>query len=450
MDETEQLARFAAELDAASIPDDVLDRARVQIADTIGVALHTTTQPYGEQIRSYVDTAMSGDAVTVLGGGAASPTGGAFANGAFAHANDYDDTFESIIIHPSASVVPAAFAVAETTEADAETLLTGYVAGIETTFRVGHATYPGHYTNGWHSTGTIGSFGAAAAAATVFGFDTAELQRAFGVVASGSSALLRNAGTMMKPVHPAHAARMGVEAALLVREGITADEQILSGERGYGAVMTPDDSYDPEPITDGLGSEWAARDLGIKPYPCGRIMHAAMEELRELRQEQQLQAENVESIVVALDDAASDVMTYERPTDEFEARASIEFGLAAVLRAGDAGVDEFTTEYITDERTRAVMERVERDFEANLFGDGFGNYGAKLVVTTTEGERFERERRQIPGSPDDPLSESRRFEKFRNCAEGALDAEAIRQAYDAIVGLGGESDVDDVLALVSR
>jgi 2-methylcitrate dehydratase PrpD len=449
MEGTGKLAAFTAGLDGEAIPDKVLDRATIQIADTVGVALCTATQSYGERIRSYVDTAMPGHSGTILGGGTASPTGAAFANGALAHANDYDDTFESIIIHPSASVVPATIAAAEAVDADTDRVLAGYVAGVETTFRIGHATYPGHYTNGWHSTGTIGSFGATAAAAAVFGLDTRELRHAFGIVASGSSALLRNAGTMTKAIHTAHAARMGVEAALLAREGITADESVLSGERGYGAVMAPDESYDPKQIADGLGTEWAVMDVGIKPYPCGRIMHAAMEALRDLKREEMLRVDDVESVVVSLDDAASDVMTYERPTNEFEARASVEFGLAAVLREGEAGVTEFTTGYITDERTRAVMERVERDFEPDLFGDGFGNYGARLVVTTTDGRRFERERREVPGSLDDPLSETRRFEKFRSCARGAIDDGAIRQTYDAIRKLRGNGDVDDVIRLVS-
>ncbi|MFB6156799.1 MAG: MmgE/PrpD family protein [Haloferacaceae archaeon] len=444
MEETTALAEFVAETGYGDVPDRVHEASKVAIRDYVGVAVYGGDHPVGDRIGGYVSRAFPGDDATVLDGTTASAPGAALANGTFGHAVDYDDTFESIVIHPTSPVFAAALAAGETVDADGRDLLAAYAVGCEVAYRVGHATYPSHYDNGWHSTGTVGSFGAAAAAASVLGLDADATRRAFGVVASSSSSLKKNFGTMTKPLHAGHAAQMGVRAAMLADAGYTADRSALAGDMGYGAVMTLDDGYDPATVTTGLPDpkEWAVEDVGFKPYPSGVITHAAMDAMRDLVTAHGLSPADVERVVVTLEEAANEMLIHADAEDELEAKFSIEFCLAAVLREGDAGVHEFTDEYVRAPATRAAMEKVERDFEVDLFGDDFAGYGARVAVETVDGERYEAAERHAPGSPNNPVSEERLVAKFEEAAGAVLSDDAVDDLRAAVEGLEADGALD--------
>lgn len=446
MGETQLLAEYIAGAEFADVPEEVKTKAKKAIVDMVGVALYGSRHEVGGHIREYVNTMAPGEQATMLGGGTASTAGAALANGTCAHAVDYDDTFESIVIHPSGPVFSAALAMAESVDATGTELLTGYITGIETAYRTGQSVYPSHYDNGWHSTGTAGSFGATAAAASIASLSEAEIQHALGIVASGSSSLKKNFGTMTKPLHPGHAAQMGVRATVLAESGFTADTEIFEGEIGYGAAMSVGDTYDPSEITAGLGQQWAVTDIGYKPYPSGVITHAAMDALRELLVQEELDTADVESVTVSLDEAASEMLHHENPSTGLEAKFSIEFCLAAVLRDRDPGIHEFTDAYVNEPATETQIAKINRDFQENMFGGDFANYAAQLRVTTKDGTEFTTEERYAPGSPNNPMSEDRLRAKFDECAESALPAAAATSVYEAIISLESEGSFEDLLA----
>ncbi|MFC7157024.1 MmgE/PrpD family protein [Halomarina halobia] len=435
MSETAALAAFTADLSLTDVPEEVVERSKLAIRDFAGVALYGSQHPTGERIASYVDATAPGTGATVLGRSTASPAGAALANGTFGHAIDYDDTFESMVLHPTAPVFPTALAAAEHGDGTGEELLAGYVAGVEVAFRVGHSIYPGHYDNGWHNTGTVGTFGATAAAASVLGLDATAITRAFGIAASCSSSLKKNFGTMTKPLHPGHAAQMGIRAALLADSGFTADEAIFEDELGYGSVMNPSGEYDPSIITTDLGERWGVSDVGFKPYPSGVITHAAMEALRRLVVDADLTPENVTRVTVTLEEAASEMLIHADPRDELQAKFSIEFCLAAILRERDVGVSEFSDEYVNAPATRETMALVERAFEPDLFGGSFAGYGARVVVETADGTNHTAEEKRAPGSPSNPLPEERWAAKFSECASVVLDRQEVQRVADALARL---------------
>lgn len=449
MGETNALSEFVVSTTFEDIPREAADHAMEAIQDYVGVALYGSHHEVGDRIYRYVDRHAPGEESTVFARGTASTPGAALANGTFGHAIDYDDTFESIVIHPTSPVFAAALAAAEYADATTRELLAGYVVGCEGAFRVGHSTYPEHYQNGWHATGTVGSFGAAAAAGSMLGLDVGQLRYAFGIVASGSSSLKKNFGSMTKPLHAGHASEIGVRAALLAREGFTADEAVLEGQLGYGTVMTVDDGYDPSEITDELGESWAVTDIGYKPYPSGVITHAAMDALRELVRSHDLTPESVESITVTLEEAASEMLIHANPKNQLQAKFSIEFCLAAILREGDAGIHEFTDEYVGQPETRDAIAKVDRAFEEDLFGDDFAGYGAVVKVRTTDGDVLTAEERFAPGSPNNPLDESRLRGKFFECVETRMDRSDAETLETAIHSLDDETPVAEFVEQLS-
>ena len=444
MAETATLAEYTVSTTFDEIPTEAVDHAKRAIRDYLGVAVYGSHHEVGDQIMGYVDRCMSGDEATVIGRETASPTGAALANGVFGHAIDFDDTFESIVIHPTSPVFGATLAAGELADASGEELITAYVVGCEAAYRVGHSTYPNHYQNGWHSTGTVGSFGSTAAAAHLLGLSVDETANAFGTVASASSALKKNFGTMTKPLHAGHAAETGVRAALLAENGFTADEEILEGKIGYGEVMTTDGSYDPEVITEGLGEEWAVLDLGFKPHPSGVITHAAMDAMRTLVIDHDLTPDSVDSVTVALDDAASEMLHHANPDDALQAKFSIEFCLAAILREQKAGIHEFTDEYVAQPETAAVIDKIDRAFEENLFDAHYASYGARVTVETTDGETLVKEVKHHPGSPNNPVSEERLRAKFDECVLTVLDDDGTEQLAETIDSLE-DASVDDLV-----
>lgn len=444
---TTELAEFTATTTFDDMDSDALDRAKKAIRDYLGVAIFGSQHEVGEAVGSYVAANQPGNTCTVFGRGTASPPGAALANGAFGHAIDYDDTFESIVLHPTSPIFAATLAAAESVDATGQSLLTGYVTGCEAAFHIGHAVYPNHYDHGWHITGTVGTFGAAAATASVLGLTVDETTHAFGIAASESSALKKNFGSMTKPLHAGHAAEMGLRAALLAREGFTADEAILDDDNGYGAVMTSDDSYDPEAVTDGLGGDWAVTDIVFKPYPSGVITHAAMEAMRRIVTEQNLAPEDIDHVSVTLDQAASDMLIHADADNALQAKFSIEFCLATILRERDAGVHEFTDEYVAESATREQMAKVERDFEEGLFGGDFAGYGARVTVETG-GEFYQAEERKAPGSPDNPIGDDRLEDKFIECARTRLNEEAVGDLSRMIDEIATAGSTDALINLL--
>lgn len=449
MSETSAMATAITSIDYDDVPEPVLTRAKEAILDYVGVALYGSHHEVGEIVADYVRATSGGGETPMLGRNPTATAGAALANGTFGHAIDYDDTFESLVLHPTSPTFAAAHAASAVADADGRSLLTGYVAGIETAYRVGQSVYPGHYEHGWHITGTVGTFGATAAAASVLDLPTAAVEHALGIAASSSASLKKNFGSMTKPLHAGHAAQSGLRAALLASRGFTADPEILEGQLGYGNVMTPDGSYDPAPITD-PDDEWGVMDIGYKPYPSGVITHAAMDALRELVEDADLSPADVSSVVVTLDDAASEMLHHREPENALQAKFSIEFCLAAILRERTVGLHEFTDEYVAEPATRDAIDLVERDFEANLFEGPYANYGTRVTVTTEDGRELVATERFAPGSPNNPITEARLERKFREAAATVLDEDDVDAVAEAIDTLERPGSLDRLNDAVTR
>jgi 2-methylcitrate dehydratase PrpD len=254
----------------------------------------------------------------------------------------------------------------------------------------------------------------------------------------------KNSGTMTNPFHCGHAAQMGVSAALLARNGFTADDEIFGGQYGYGEMMTPGEDYTPESITD-PDVEWAVLDNGFKPYPSGVVTHAAMEGLRTISNREALEPGDVASITAEVDERVTDTIDESNPQNAQEARGSYEFCLAAILREGDAGINEFTDEYVNETRTRDQMKKVAVRPVTELFDEGSAeaSYGSRVTVECTDGTEYTESVPTAPGSPNNPLSESRLRSKFFECAETGLSKERAELLEETIMALESETSLSD-------
>lgn len=447
MSATTTLATFVDSTTIDDVPPDVRDLARRCLRDHVGVALLGSESDAGEQMREYATTAFPGTAATVIGGGTATPQGAALANGTFAHVDDYDDTFDSIVIHPSTPVAPAALAAAEDEDGTGAELLTALVVGSEVLYRVGHAVYPEHYDNGWHLTATVGTFGAAAAAASIYGLETDAIERAFGIAGSNApTSLKRNMGSEIKLTHPGQGAQRGLEAAIMARAGWTANQQVLDGEKGYPDVMAPgraDTSVD----TDGLGDTWALPDVGFKLYPSAIVTHAGIYALEYLLANEEIDPDEIESIDIEVDESI-DVLKHPTLAGPFEAKFSFEFCLGLIVARGSVEPSAFSDPTLADESVQRAMDLVSVVPVSGLFGSEYFGYGARVRVETANGAVYTREQPTPPAMPYEPSDDAALEEKFYACAETVLDEERVTALNDELMTLGDAGTLDPVFELL--
>ena len=309
---------------------------------------------------------------------------------------------------------------------------------------------PRHYhERGWHCTSSIGTVGAAAAAARVLGLDAAATAHALGIAASSACGLKENIGTMVKPLHAGLAARNGLMAARLAQEGFTASERAIDGPQGYLAAM---DSERPaaalaDALTD-LGSRWEILDTGVtvKLYPSCAATHPPLDVLLDLKRRHGFTADDIEAIDVEVDSMTPRLLIYAQPASDLEAKFSMPFCAAAAVVFGHPTIDTFDLPRIRDERVQALMTRVT--MRANPAFDAAGPplSQARVSVRLRDGRTVADRADGARGYPG-RLSDEELSTKFLGCAGKSLAKEAAVRAYDALRAMDGAADVRALTAL---
>src|SRR3984893_3527635 len=274
---TEYVGRFVTATTYEQIPQEVIELGKKSILDGLGLALAGSRAETGSISRKYVQQigVSSGKSVIIGSPQRTSPRFAALVNGISIHADDFDDTqlaaakdrVYGLLIHPTVPVLPAIFALAEQRTVTGKEWMLAYQVGAEVECKIAEAISPRHYQDGFHTTGTCGPLGSAAACAKLLKFDLSKTLNAFGFAASPSGGVRENFGTMTKPFQAGHAAESGLVSAELVALGWTAAEQILEADRGFFHAFGG--SYDLSAIVDRLGKPWTFASPGgsLKPHP---------------------------------------------------------------------------------------------------------------------------------------------------------------------------------------
>jgi len=420
--------------------------ARVMAArallDTVGVALAGAMEPVSRIARRVVEQDGSGPC-RVLGTTLhASPGNAALANGTAAHALDYDDMCFVSLAHPSAPLVSAALAAAETAGASGAALLDAYVAGFELEGRLGRAMNPRHYQRGWHCTSTLGTIGAAAAAARLLGLDAEAAGHALAIAASEASGLKENFGTMVKPLHAGLAARNGVLAAQLAKAGLTASAAAIDGPQGFLAAMDSEHAALDGVVGD-LGTRWEILDTGItvKLYPSCAGTHPALDALLDLKRREGFSGDDVEAVEIGVDPIVPTILIYDRPSSGLEAKFSMPFCAAAAIVRGRVGLETFHASEITDPAIVAMQARVMMRIDPALDASAAPLTQARVTVRLREGRVLTACANGARGYPDRPAGNEELAEKFMSCATQAVSA---AQAVETLAALRGIESVADL------
>jgi 2-methylcitrate dehydratase PrpD len=456
MGPTEQLVRFA--LETREIPDPIRALGIDHLVDGVAVMLSGATEASGRLVREYLREAGGAAQATVLGAKLRAPLRlAAWANGTAGHAMDYDDTqlasdrqsVYGLLTHPTVPVLAGALAVAETTEASGPVLLDAYIIGVEVACRIADAISPRHYRDGFHSTATMGGFGAAAAAARLYGCDLDTTLRAFGLAASMSAGLRENFGTMTKPFHAGRAAENGIFAVQLARRGWTAAKDILEAKRGFYNASAG--GYDPSKIEGKLGNPYFFIEPGIsiKPYPSGSLSHPAQDTLLELVREHDIVPDQVERIDVGVNSHVPNALIHVRPATALEGKFSLQFQMAIGVLERRAGIAQFVDEKVRDPRTRAMAERVHVHVDPEIEALGYNEMRMKVDLTLKDGRRLSGYAEAAKGHPKKPMSRDDLREKFMDCATLVMPAAAAESALEHLWAIRQIDRVADLTPMLA-
>jgi 2-methylcitrate dehydratase PrpD len=448
MSATARLAEFVVKTSLRDCPDATVAQVRRAALDSLGVMLAGAAEPVAASVRAVARAEGGTPLCTVVGTSLqTAPTWAALANGAAGHAHDFDDTSFALLGHPSVPLLAAVLAAAEAEPADGADVVLAYLIGFEVSAALGLALNPDHYTRGWHATSSIGTLGCAAAVAKLLGLDPGQTRHALGIAASLASGLKENFGSMTKPFHAGHAARNGVFAAMVAREGLTASESALDGRQGYAAAfgqarLAPD-------AFDALGQRWqvVASGIAVKPYPSCALTHSAIDALLELRGRHGLRAEQVAEIEVGVNHVVPDVLRHAVPTSGLERKFSMQFCAAAALASGRVDLASFDDGPVTDAGTRELMGRVRMVVDPALPDRLEQHAWSRVTVRLGDGRALESPPRGASGHPDQPLSDAQLRDKFLACAIPVLGAD---EADGVATQLAHLEDIPDIRALTAR
>lgn len=376
---------------------------------------------------------MAGEA-TVLGSyGKFSAEHAALINGVQGHALDYDDAQLATLAsrpmgqqtHPTTPVLAAALALAGRRTSGA-TLLTSYIIGVEVACRLGDAVDPCHYLDGFHPTGTLGTFGAAAACAHLLKLKRKSILHALGIAGTLASGLRANRGTMAKGLNAGRAAENGVLAATLAADGFTASENIFDDPMGFFTAACRG-QIDGDLLRFGKPFFFTEPGVAIKLYPCAGVLHPALDVTLDLREKYDIEAKNVDRVRVELDINAALPLVYENPKDSLQAKFSLNFAVAVAIVDGKAGLRQFTTERVRDPKVKSLMKRVELVRRPARKEKHEISIDTEIEITMTGGSIRRAEASVARGHPKFPASRAEIEDKFRECTDGVLPPRQIAQ-----------------------
>jgi 2-methylcitrate dehydratase PrpD len=347
----------------------------------------------------------------------------ALMNGISSHIFDFDDTHLETIVHPAGPVASAILALAEHQPVSGENFLNALVLGAEVECRIARAVYPEHYDIGWHITGTVGPFGAAAAAGKLLNLTDQQMTWALGLAATQPVGLREMFGTMTKSFHPGRAAQNGLTAALLAAKNFTSSNKGLEAPRGWANVVSTNRRYSE--ITRNLGETFEIAVNSYKPFPCGVVIHPAIDGALQLSRENRLNFAQIDRIDLKVHPLVLELTGKREPQTGLEGKFSVYHAVAAAILRGKVGEHEFSNTAVKDPVIVALRDRVHAEVNRSIAEDQ-----VEILITTKDGKRIQKRIEHALGSAKNPMTDSQLESKFIGLTEGVLSPSRSRKLME--------------------
>ncbi len=416
----EQLAAFVAGLSIETLPLPVIEEARRCLLDCTGVIVAGQSTEVAQSTRAHAISVYAGGRAHVLASGdTMHPIGAALVNGTSGHANDFDDTSYTGIMHGSVVVYPAALALAEERGISGARLLEAFVAGVEVEYAIAELCTDHIYFKGWWTSGVYGGFGAAAACAKILQLDRAGIANAISTAAAYASGMRACFGTDAKPLGVGLAASKGLESALFAASGLTGPVDVFESESGFLKLLN-DNKHSPD-FDLQLSKKWRLLEPGIlfKSYPVCSAAQAGAELTARLMKQHSLNADDIEQVICEVPPLVELSLVYNRPNSSREAQFSMPFAVGCMLAFGGLGLEHLTMEVLMDQNLQQQMQKVTMHVPDYLASDPTVLQrcpeGAGVTLIAGNQAEFREFLERPTGMPGNPVSTQALVDKFRNC-----------------------------------
>ena len=417
---TKALAEFTSALKYKKLSGHSVEMAKRCMLDWLGIAIRGSREKSSTIVRETVIDSNAQKATVFSGSDLkTSVLNAAFCNGSASHSLDFDDLHNPSIIHLACVVIPPVFAIAEAEHKSGKDMITAVCAGYEAGGRIGESVIPESYFF-WHTTGTAGTFGAAAAAANLLNLSPEQTLNCYGSAGTQAAGLWEflKEGAMSKVLHAGKSAYAGVLSAYLSQKGFTGASKILEGEKGFCRAMVKEPHL--EKLTEGLGNgRLKIDDNSFKPYACCKHSHAALFAIQTLRKEYNLKPEDVVQVKIYVNEITNYLINNPAPKNPYGCKFSIQYCTSAMLKNGVVGIEEFMPEVIQDIVIRDLMNRTEVIPDAEMekiHAENPAKLASKVELILKDGRRLERQVDFPKGDPDNPFTWDEAKAKFMHLA----------------------------------
>ncbi len=431
---TQILAKFVATHPSRGWSDAVDHEAHRTFLNWVGCAVGAARHESAETALGAVRMLQPAPQSSILGrADKVDMASAALVNGITSHTFDFDDTHLKTIIHPAGPVASALLALAEVTGVSGRDMIDALVLGIDVSCRVGNCIYPEHYDRGWHITGSTGMLGAAAGCARLMKLDEGRTAMALGIAASQPIGMREQFGTMTKPFHPGGAARAGLTAALLAKNGFTASPKAIEAPRGFAQVVST--KHDWNEITGELGQRFEISFNTYKPFACGIVIHPTIDAAAQLRAKG-VKPDDIERVELRVHPLVLELTGKKEPRDGLQGKFSVYHGFAAGLIFGEAGEGEYDDAIVRREDVVAVRRKVE-----TIVDEKIGEESADVTAILRDGRRVRVFVEHAIGSLERPMSDADLESKFHSLADPVIGAAKSKALIAACWKAGDAADV---------
>lgn len=427
----QQIADYAIKEQTAKLPPEVIHHAKRAVIDWYAALLPgSIVAPATLLEQAFADDLDRGKARLARGRRATIRTA-ALINGAASHSVEFDDIHRDSGYHPGSPTISAALAVAQGTGATGEQFLRAVIVGYETSTRIGEAVMPSHY-NFWHTTGTVGSFGAAASAATAMRLNHEQFMHAVATVGTFAAGLQQAflSQAMSKPLHGGHAADAGVLAAMGASKGVTGALDIIEGKKGFAHAMSVNPDFSK--ITRDLGSDYHINVMTFKNHGCCGHTFPSIDGVLALVEQHKLKPADIKKIKLATYKAGLDIIDNATPEGEYQAKFSLQYTVAHAVVYGSVRLNAFLPERMKDRAVRELMKKVECVADP-VFSKGYPNQRAAQVdIETVDGRTLSHFQPHRKGDPEQPLTDAELNGKFMELAEPVIGDKGAKRLLEQL------------------
>ena len=456
MDATYLFAKNLTNIRYEDLPTGVVDVTKKQVLDLLGVTIGGFSKPGPKELREIVMDWGGKEESSIIGCSQKFPApNAAHVNATMAHALDYDDVHETAIVHSGVVIIPTCLALAEqNTNIGGRELIASIAVGVDMMCRLALATTPGTrpLVTGWHLTTLFGFLGAAGTAARIIGLNEDGIVNAIGIAyhQCGGNGQCVIDGALTKRMGPGFAVKGGIVAALLAQKGVTGAKNSLEGEMGLYNLYHRG-HYDPQALTKDLGKIFEGVHVAIKPYPCCRGIHPAIDATLALVKEHNIKAEDVEEIRLSVSEGHYHLLCEPedaklKPRNPVDAQFSIPWGVATAIARRQVTLEDFTETAIKNKDILNLTGKMGIQQDPAL------NRPVKIEPTKVEikvkkGDVYSKEVADPLGSLERPMSFDNCAGKFRDCAK-QLGDEKIDRAIALIGQLEKVNDIGEIISLL--